>query len=231
MTTPTTPEGPKVRDAMLNRSEKEWEALEGAIVTTYSWRAGHVLTEDDIAALQLVDKCQREDEEAATDCYHRGREEALRERGGDDLVAIHKRISDLEVKAATANTMKLLAESRAKSATARAEAAEGRGTQLLDAIAEASTALCGTWPTTRQDTAWAVGKVEKITRACLAERARAEASERREAWLREALRLAEPLVETLHSTSAHPEVRGSIWGKLKTIRAALTTKSGEASDA
>lgn len=101
------------RDPMLNRSEEEWKALEEATVQVYGLRAGHTLTEGDVAALALVDRCQREDEESATDAYHRGLENGLRERGGDELVALEKRASEAAIARATESVMRRFAEQRA----------------------------------------------------------------------------------------------------------------------
>ena len=124
------------RDAMLDRSEEEWEALEEATAQVYRLRAGHTLTDDDIAALHLVDRCQREDEESATDAYHRGLETGLRKRGGDELVNLEKRVNDAIISRATEKAMRGLAEQRANAAEfvlslclaalqARVEALEG----------------------------------------------------------------------------------------------------------
>jgi choline dehydrogenase-like flavoprotein len=110
------------RDAMANRSEDEWEALEEAVMTVYGLQAGHVLTEDDIAALHLVDQCHREDEDGATEAYNKGREEGLRERGGDELVKLNETIDSLQVQRATERTMKLLAQDRATKAEAERDA-------------------------------------------------------------------------------------------------------------
>lgn len=98
------------RDVMINRTEEEWDALFEAISTTYGWKAGHVLTEADIAALALVDKCHREDEETATDCYNRGREEGLRERGGDELVKLNERLDTAMIERATERALKVMAQ-------------------------------------------------------------------------------------------------------------------------
>lgn len=104
------------RDAMYNRSDEQWEAIEDAIMTVLSFRAGHVLTEDDIAAIQLVDETHRDDEEGATEAYKRGREEGLRERGGDELVRLEERVSKAIVERATEKAMRAMAQQRADQA-------------------------------------------------------------------------------------------------------------------
>lgn len=101
------------RDPMLDRSEEEWEALEEAAMQVYGLRVGQVLTETDVAALNLVDRCHREDDESATDAYHRGLEDGLRKRGGDELVNLEKRMTDAMVARATEKVMRRLAEQRA----------------------------------------------------------------------------------------------------------------------
>ena len=101
------------RDAMLDRSEEGWDALFDAISTVNGFKVGQVLTEADVAALHLVQKCESDDEEAATDAYHRGHEEGLRKRGGDELVALTKRADEAMVEKATERAMRRFAEVRA----------------------------------------------------------------------------------------------------------------------
>lgn len=110
------------RDAMAKRAEEEWERLEEAIVTVYAFRAGHVLTVSDIAAIELVDKCQRDDEESATEAYHRGRAEGLVERGGDELLQLVKREEKAVLDKITERMLKFFAEHRATRAEGAARA-------------------------------------------------------------------------------------------------------------
>lgn len=129
MNTPPTPTEEEMeavkaipdRDAMSRRTEAEWEALEDAIMTVYGFNAGHTLTEADIAALALMDRCQRDDNEGATEAYHRGREEGLRERGGDELVSLTKREEAAFLGKMTERAMRAMAEARATSAEAQVE--------------------------------------------------------------------------------------------------------------
>lgn len=101
------------RGAWLNRSDEEWDALFDAISTVNGFSVGRVLTDADVAALHLVQKCEGDDEEAATDAYSRGHEDGLRKRGGDELVALTKRADDALIEKHTERTMRRLAESRA----------------------------------------------------------------------------------------------------------------------
>lgn len=102
------------RDAMINRTEAEWDALQDALGTLWGWmKEGHVIRAQDVADFTLIDKCQREDEESATDAYHAGLEEGLRQRGGDELVNAHRRVSEAEIKRATELAMRALATARA----------------------------------------------------------------------------------------------------------------------
>jgi len=114
------------RDAMIERSEADWEKLEDAIGTLWGLEPGHVLTKADVDGLRHMDTCHRNDEEVATDAYHRGYEEGLRERGGEELVAREKWLSERETRAATDRAMRKLAEARAQ--TAEAELARCRVT-------------------------------------------------------------------------------------------------------
>jgi hypothetical protein len=102
------------RDEMIDRTDEEWEALEDAIMTFISLQSkvGHILTENDVAALQLVDSCQRNDEEAATDAYNRGYKDGLRDRGGDELVRLVEAADASRIEAATERTMCRLANRR-----------------------------------------------------------------------------------------------------------------------
>jgi hypothetical protein len=121
------------RDPMLNRSEEEWDALEDATMTVISLQTGvgHVLTEDDVAALRLVDSCQRNDEEAATDAFHRGREEGLRARGGDELLLLDRAADESHIQASVERTMAQLAARRQDEAEAQLAEIQER----LDALA------------------------------------------------------------------------------------------------
>lgn len=102
-----------IRDAMINRSEAEWDALQDAIGTFWGWmKEGHVIRARDVADTVLIDKCQREDEEAATDAYNRGYEHGLRERGGDALVEASKRADEAIIGKATERAMGAIARAR-----------------------------------------------------------------------------------------------------------------------
>lgn len=113
-----------VRDAMIERTEEEWEALEDAIVTVIAFKAGHTLTEDDIAALNLADRCRREDDDTATEAHQKGWEAGLRERGGDELVSLHERLDKASVDRATEHAMRRFAEVRADAFEARVKELE-----------------------------------------------------------------------------------------------------------
>ena len=128
-------------NAKINRSEAEWAALEDATVTVYGFRAGRTLTDDDIAALNLVDTCRREDEESATEAYHNGLEEGLRERGGDELVKLNQRVSEAIVERATEKAMRAFAEQDAEAANDRATSAEARVAVLEGLLREAASVL------------------------------------------------------------------------------------------
>lgn len=133
-----TPDRAKVildRDAMYRRTDEEWEALEEAIGTVYGFKSGHTLTEADVAALELVDRCQRDDVESATEAYNQGREEGLRERGGDELVALNKRVGDAFLDKMTERTMRVMAEARVFTLTATLSESEGREKALREALA------------------------------------------------------------------------------------------------
>lgn len=101
-----------IRDAMIDRSEAEWDALQDALGTQPGWKVGRVLSEEDIADLALIDKCHREDEEAATDAYNRGWEGGLRERGGEELVALHERHDRMMSEKNTERALRKFAEAR-----------------------------------------------------------------------------------------------------------------------
>lgn len=113
---------PPDRDAMARRTEEEWDALEEAIATVYALRAGHTLSTADITALALLDKCHRDDEEGATEAYHRGRDEGLVERGGDELLQLVKREEKAFLDKLTERTLKVFAQQRATRAEAAVKA-------------------------------------------------------------------------------------------------------------
>ncbi len=121
------------RDAMIERTEEEWEALQDAIGTQPGWQVGRVLSEQDIADLRLIDRCHREDDEAATDAYHRGREDGLRERGGDELVELNARCDRYFVEHSTERAMRILA-------IASRDAIAALAVEGLEPFAEASAA-------------------------------------------------------------------------------------------
>jgi len=109
---------------MLNRTEAEWDALQDAIGTLWGLEPGHVLSEDDVAGLRLMDTCHREDEEAATDAYHRGLEDGLRQQGGDALVEAERRATRYLVEKSTERAMRRFAEALTTEQAARIEVLE-----------------------------------------------------------------------------------------------------------
>lgn len=100
------------RDAMIERTEEDWDKLQDAIGTLWGLEPGHVLTEADVDGLRHMDTCHRNDEEAATDAYNRGWEDGLRKRGGDELVELQKRVDEAGIAKATERAMRKLAERR-----------------------------------------------------------------------------------------------------------------------
>lgn len=82
-------------EALLARSEADWDAIQDAIVTVIGLRAGHTLTEADVDALTRVDAYHREDEESSTDAYIRGLDDGRAEAGGKEVADLLKRIDVL----------------------------------------------------------------------------------------------------------------------------------------
>jgi len=129
-----------IRDAMISRSDAEWDALQDAIGTLWGWmKEGHTIRAQDVADFTLIDKCQREDEESATDAYSRGYEDSLRERGGDELVRLVRSADEARIESSTARAMEALANRRSEAAEAardQALAQVGRLREALEPFAE-----------------------------------------------------------------------------------------------
>lgn len=89
-------------------SEPDFDAYIEALSKTYGWKAGHVLSDDDIAALALIDKHNRDQEEGLTDTYHRGYQDGLRNGGGADVQALSNKIDDLQVQLAAERGLRLM---------------------------------------------------------------------------------------------------------------------------
>ncbi len=72
----------------------------GPFFRVYALKAGDVLTEQDAADIQKVLEDFNEEISNAADTFHQGRMEALRDIGGDALVAAVEARDDATVKAA-----------------------------------------------------------------------------------------------------------------------------------
>lgn len=126
------------RDEMIERSEEEWQDFEEGTMLLYSLKPGHVLTEADIKSLTFADDCRRNDDESATDAYHKGREEGLRERGGDELFDLTMRHEKAVADKAVERAMKVFAEARATTAEALAKTLQLQVRRLSSALVDIS---------------------------------------------------------------------------------------------
>jgi hypothetical protein len=77
---------------MAAKSDAEFEAVMDALSLVYGLREGHVLTQDDVAAIALYDAHSREDQEHQLDAYHRGYQDGLLTAGGADLQALNNKL-------------------------------------------------------------------------------------------------------------------------------------------
>lgn len=90
----------------------DFEAEMAAISTVYGFRPGRVLTQEDWDALQLYEKVNRRDEGRATDAFHDGYMQGLREGGSADIEEMRKRMDDQFCRHGVDKAMRKLAEDR-----------------------------------------------------------------------------------------------------------------------
>lgn len=93
-------------------SEEEFEREMAAISTVYGLRPGRTLTQEDFDAIQLYDKVQRRDEQRATDAFHDGYMQGLREGGSADIEEMRRKLDDQFCRHGVDMMMRKLAEDR-----------------------------------------------------------------------------------------------------------------------
>lgn len=85
----------KAEQARLNaEAEDDFDQLMDDMQVLITMRAGQTVTQDDVDALNRLDKHYRDNEESATDAFHEGRQQGLLEAGGADLVAIKNKYDE-----------------------------------------------------------------------------------------------------------------------------------------
>ena len=101
---------------MLKLSDEAFNAVmdrrEDAIATVYSLRPGHTLTQADCEAIQLWEEVNREEDNRATDVFHRGYTQGLRECGSADIEKMKERLDDRGNLLAVEKAMRRFAEDR-----------------------------------------------------------------------------------------------------------------------
>jgi hypothetical protein len=94
-------------------SDESFDELMDDMQVLYAMRAGHVVSQDDIDALNRLDAHYRSEEERATDAYHRGWTDGLRKSGGERLVEAEELASERWAEASAQKVMRGFAEQRA----------------------------------------------------------------------------------------------------------------------
>lgn len=97
---------------MKHATEDAFDRLMDDMQVLYAMRAGHVVSQDDIDALNRLDSHWRSEEERATDAYHRGWTDGLRQGGGESAVAADARADEAWIESASQKMMRALAEQR-----------------------------------------------------------------------------------------------------------------------
>lgn len=87
-------------------SEDAFDRLMDDLQVVLGAKAGRVLTQDDVDALQRLERHWSDDAERATDAYARGYRDALRATGGDALVEANERADKNWAEAATQKAMR-----------------------------------------------------------------------------------------------------------------------------
>jgi hypothetical protein len=82
-------------------SEEAFAALMDDMQVLYGMRAGQTVTQDDVDALNRLDKHWRDNEEDATEAFNEGRQQGLLEAGGADLVALKNKLDEQWAQTAT----------------------------------------------------------------------------------------------------------------------------------
>lgn len=73
-------------------SETDWDNLPAIAIT--QWRAGRVLSEDDIKLIARLLKEHDDDMAAEVDTFHNGRRQAIYEIGGQELVDLMEKADE-----------------------------------------------------------------------------------------------------------------------------------------
>ena len=97
--------------------EAHWDDKFAAISRVYSLRPGHTLTQDDFDAIQKFDADFRENEQTATDAFHAGYMQGLREGGSADIEKMQQRLSVRLVEHSVDKALRGFAETRLQEVT------------------------------------------------------------------------------------------------------------------
>lgn len=73
-------------------SEPDWDNLPAIAIT--QWRAGRVLSEDDVKLIGRLLKEHDDDMAAEVDTFHNGRQQAIYEIGGQELVDLMEKADE-----------------------------------------------------------------------------------------------------------------------------------------
>jgi len=93
-------------------SDDAFNDLMGSISRVYSLRVGHTLTQDDFDAIQHFDKHFRTQDDNATDAFHLGYTQGLREGGSADIEQMQARLVGKQGELAVEKAMRHFAEKR-----------------------------------------------------------------------------------------------------------------------
>lgn len=116
-------------------SEEAFERLMDDLQVIYSAKAGQTLTQDDVDALNRLDTHWRDEEEKATDAYHRGWKDALASAGQADFARMDEKVSEATVNASVERAMASMARTQAnhfEKALRDIDAASREGGSALD---------------------------------------------------------------------------------------------------
>lgn len=97
----------------MNPSPEYFDRVMDAVATVYGFKAGRVLTEDDVEAVQLFDTQAREDGETALDAFSKGYRAGQISAGGKDVAAVLDQMADQSVKHAADRAILMLGKQRA----------------------------------------------------------------------------------------------------------------------